>query len=119
MTNEVHGEIAFGGPADAALVSKGLNTISNVYSIEMGQPVDSSEDGSIDQHSVISGLAELGCGAGTSNSFIAGTLIIDCADVRFAGSADLTVGGDLEVDGGISAGTSIEAEEAVSAGGGE
>ena len=125
MTNEVHGEIAFGGPADAALVSKGLNTISNVYSIEMGQPVDSSKNGSIDLHSVISGLAELGCGAGASNSFISGTLIIDCADVRFTGnaevSADLSVGGDaqiggdLDIDGGIDVGTAIEAEGAVSA----
>ena len=119
MTNEVHGEIAFGGPADAALVSEGLNTISNVYSIEMGPPVDSSGNGSVDLHSVISGLAELGCGAGTSNSFISGTLMIDCADVRFAGNAevvaDLAVGGDLEIEGGINAGSAIEAEGGVSA----
>ena len=102
-------------PADAALVSEGLNTISNVYSIEMGPPVDSSGNGSVDLHSVISGLAELGCGAGTSNSFVSGTLMIDCADVRFAGSvevsADLTVGGDLEIEGGINAGSVIGDED--------
>ena len=119
MTNEVHGEIAFGGPADPALVSEGRNTISNVYSIEMGPPVDSSNNGSVDLHSVISGLAELECGAGTSNTFISGTLMVDCADVRFAGNAevgaDLTIGGELEIVGGVNAGSDIEAEGAVSA----
>lgn len=105
-SNEVHTELAFGSPASPAAIANGLNTVSNVYSIEMGPPVDADNNGSTDLHSIISGLAELKCTAGVPSAFAAGTLIVDCPAAAFSGR--LRVGAGLEVAGDAELGSDAD-----------
>lgn len=118
-SNEVHTELAFGNPASPAAVANGLNTVSNVYAIEMGPPVDADNDGSTDLHSIISGLAELKCGTGAASAFAAGTLIVDCPDAAFSGrvrvGAALEVAGDAELAGDSEIGGSLDVAGEVAA----
>ena len=81
--------------------------IEDVYSIQMGAPADSDGDNTDDTFPEITGLLRLQCGVAGSATASAGTLLVDCADADFTGSAsianNLTVSGAAAFTGDVSA----------------
>jgi len=106
--NAIHTSIVFNtadGDGDGA--PDVFGRIADVYSIDMGQPVDADDDGRADTFSAITGLAELSCADGNPARRKGNDLAITCPDVRFSGQAsfggDVDMHGDLDVDGAVDA----------------
>lgn len=74
---------------------------NDVYTDLRFRPVDTDDDGTDDLFPKISGLLRLACVHSSSGLAVAGTLLLDCDDVRLSGNA--TIDGDLEVSGDASA----------------
>ena len=85
--------------------------INDVYSIQMGPPADSDGDTVIDTFPEITGLLRMQCGAAGAAAASAGTLLVDCAETDFAGSAsianDLSVSGIAAFTGDVRAGADM------------
>ena len=93
--------------------------IEDVYSIRMGAPADSDGDSTADTFPEITGLLRLQCGAAGSSTASAGTLLVDCDQADFSGSArignSLTVAGAAAVAGEGSAGADMDVTGALTA----
>ncbi len=91
--NEMYSEIAFDTAPDAS--PDQTAAIRNLYTLAMGPPVDSDEDGVPDILAVISGVDGIGCNETMPDELSVGTLIVDCPSVKMEG--------DLETSGSVTA----------------
>ena len=93
--------------------------ISGVYSISMAAPADTDSDGTADLFPELTGLLRLACGKAGSATASAGTVLVDCADVRFTGDAvmdgNLTVSGDADFAGDLAAAGTVAADRFIAA----
>ncbi len=106
--NEIRTSIVFnGGDENGDGTPDVFGRLANVYTIDMGRPVDADDDGHADTFSVITGLAELACADGDGTGLGDNRLAITCPEVRFAGQASfggaVTMSGDLDVTGAVDA----------------
>ncbi len=87
--------------------------ISGVHSIGMAAPADADADGTADLFPEITGLLRVACGMSGSATASAGTILMECADVKFTGNAaidgSLTLSGDAEIAGELNLGKDLTA----------
>ena len=71
--------------------------ISGLYSLTMGPPIDGDGDGIADHFPEIAGTLRIACDLSGSDTVSAGTLLMDCSDIKLAGN--VAIGGNLTASG--------------------
>ena len=97
LGNEIFTEVVFNShDTDADGKLDRFGTISNLYQLDMGPPVDADGDGVADLVSAINRLGTINCDEGGDDLPASGELQMNCDKVRLTGNLD--VAGTLQVD---------------------
>lgn len=112
-SNDIFTEAVFRSvDSDGDGVADSFGSIKGVHQISMGQPADTDNDGNDDVLPEIINVLRLVCDQSRSATASVGTLLMDCAHIKFSGS--LEVSGSVNINNDLSLARDLDAAGEIS-----